>query len=373
LPEDTSLRIDAATHSQQPLLTVYTWPDLSVSNAILMKFDLSKVPSGAVVEEATLYLALIQSDTSEETYLVTAHKVLAGNVSIPNASGYSADGVAPWTPSLCCNGVPLAQADISPPYDSRTIDKAPGFKAWTLTTMAQEWLANPVANSGVLLNADMTTLRDRYRYFASAEHPDASLRPFLQIVFSAPDATPPAVAVTAPAGGATVSSTVPLVAAAGDNGGVAAVQFEVDGTPFGSALTAAPYVLDWNSKSVSDGEHTLAAVARDWAGNTARSAEVRVATRNGVLILPADDTSLNIDTTNYSRHAMLMTYTWPDNKAANAIVMKFDLSALPADGGQRGAASGAAKQRPRGGELRNPGSQSAGKESAHREGKRSHG
>src|SRR5205823_6323730 len=46
--------------------------------------------------------------------------------------------------------------------------------------------------------------------------------------------------------------------------------------------------------------------------------------------LAPQDTSININTTNYSTSTTLTTYTWPDNRVANAILMKFDLSSLPA-------------------------------------------
>ncbi len=47
--------------------------------------------------------------------------------------------------------------------------------------------------------------------------------------------------------------------------------------------------------------------------------------------LSPTDTSLNINTTNYSRDPRLYTYTYPANKVANAILMKFDLSQIPAN------------------------------------------
>ena len=186
------------------MLTTYTWPDAQVANAILMKFDLSTVPPGAVVEDAKLYLALVQSDTMPAaTYTVTAHKVVGANPVIAQATGYNADGVTAWTPNACCHdGVPLAQSDISLAYDTQAIDKAPGFKAWTITAMLQEWLADPSTNFGVLLNSDASKARDHYRFFASMEHPDSSLRPFLRVTFTigGGDTTPPVIAaVTATA------------------------------------------------------------------------------------------------------------------------------------------------------------------------------
>jgi glucose/arabinose dehydrogenase len=95
------------------------------------------------------------------------------------------------------------------------------------------------------------------------------------------DNVPPTVALTAPAGGTTVNDDVSLAASASDNVGVAGVQFLVDGTPTGSEDTSAPYGLSWDSRTVSNGQHTLTARARDAAGNTATSAPVNVTVSNG--------------------------------------------------------------------------------------------
>jgi chitinase len=81
------------------------------------------------------------------------------------------------------------------------------------------------------------------------------------------DTTPPSVALTAPASGATVSGTIPLSADATDNVGVAGVRFTVDGTTVGSEDTSSPYSVSWNTTQVADGSHTISAIARDAAGN----------------------------------------------------------------------------------------------------------
>ena len=49
-----------------------------------------------------------------------------------------------------------------------------------------------------------------------------------------------------------------------------------------------------------------------------------------VVISPSGDTFLNIDAVNDAREPTLNLYTWPDNKIANAIVMKFNLASIPA-------------------------------------------
>nr|CEL18799.1 Chitinase [Kibdelosporangium sp. MJ126-NF4]CTQ96348.1 Chitinase (EC 3.2.1.14) [Kibdelosporangium sp. MJ126-NF4] len=94
------------------------------------------------------------------------------------------------------------------------------------------------------------------------------------------DTTPPSVSVTAPTGGATVSGTVNLTANASDAGGIAGVQFKVDGVSVGTEDTVAPYASTWNSGSVPNGAHQITAVARDSGGNTATSAVVSVTVNN---------------------------------------------------------------------------------------------
>jgi len=90
------------------------------------------------------------------------------------------------------------------------------------------------------------------------------------------DTTPPAVSITGPANGATVAGTVTVSASATDNVGVVGVQFKLDGVNLGSEITKAPYTLAWITSTASQGKHTLTAVARDAAGNTATSSSVTV-------------------------------------------------------------------------------------------------
>jgi hypothetical protein len=86
-----------------------------------------------------------------------------------------------------------------------------------------------------------------------------------------PDTQLPAVSITSPANGATVSGTVSIAANASDNVAVAGVQFQVNGVNLGAEDATAPYTASWNSTLVANGNHTITAIARDTSGNQASS------------------------------------------------------------------------------------------------------
>src|SRR3954470_2884636 len=94
------------------------------------------------------------------------------------------------------------------------------------------------------------------------------------------DVAAPTVTLTAPLSAAIVAGSVLVGASAADNVGVAGVTFFDGGVPIGTEVLAAPFQTTWQTALVSDGAHTLSAVARDAAGNTGTSAFVAVTVRN---------------------------------------------------------------------------------------------
>ena len=95
-----------------------------------------------------------------------------------------------------------------------------------------------------------------------------------------PDTTPPTVSMSAPADGATVSGTVGVTAAVADNVGVAGVQYLLDNANLGTEGLTPPFTLQWNTTATAIGPHTLAAIARDFSGNTATSTNISVTVSN---------------------------------------------------------------------------------------------
>jgi len=89
----------------------------------------------------------------------------------------------------------------------------------------------------------------------------------------------PKVQVTAPTSNAVLSKTVTLAATATASAGMSKVTFQLDNKTTLASDASSPYSVSWNSATVSNGTHTVSAIAIDKLGHTAKSS-VTVTTRN---------------------------------------------------------------------------------------------
>ena len=87
------------------------------------------------------------------------------------------------------------------------------------------------------------------------------------------DGTQPSVGLTAPLQSSTVRGTVVVSANATDDSEIASVQFLVDSAAIGTDTTS-PYTVTWTTTGTTNGSHTVRAIAKDLAGNTAENSVV---------------------------------------------------------------------------------------------------
>jgi hypothetical protein len=97
----------------------------------------------------------------------------------------------------------------------------------------------------------------------------ASLAPPAASAQEVSDTTPPGVAVTSPRSGAVVPTGLVIRATASDDVAVASVRFFADGVEIATQGTPTAQSAVWDTTPIAEGAHTLTAVARDTAGNTA--------------------------------------------------------------------------------------------------------
>jgi len=198
-------------------------------------------------------------------------------------SGSPGDTTAPSAPGGLTATGGLGKVTLA--WSASSDDTAvTGYEVYRSTTQGfTPALANRIATPATPGYVD-TTAAGTYYYRVKATDAAGNLSsPSAEATGTATaDTTAPSVSMTAPSAGS-VSGTVTLKATAGDDVGVAGVQFLVDGVAFGSEDTSAPYEVQWPSTSVANGStHKLSARARDGANNTTTSGEVSVTVNNPV-------------------------------------------------------------------------------------------
>jgi hypothetical protein len=169
-----------------------------------------------------------------------------------------------WDPST--DNVGVARYVL---HRSATSGFVPSSATRIATVTATTYVDAPLAPGGYF-----------YRVIAEDEAGNASAASAQVAGTALADSTSPTVAVTAPAGGATVRGVVSVTASASDDVGVAGVQFRLDGADLDLEDTSAPYSINWDSTTVTGGAHTLSAVARDAAGNRQTATSVAVTVDN---------------------------------------------------------------------------------------------
>jgi hypothetical protein len=239
-----------------------------------------------------------------------------------NLSGIDSDYNAYcWTGGSGSNNVPAAEGahSLGKTYATRV---TPGFVnpditatgGWGYGGTSDFSLAagSPLVNAGVtgasIPAADMLgNARDAapdlgaYEYGASGPAPQ--------------DTAPPAVSMTSPTDGATVTGSTTLAASAVDVGsGVARVEFRVDGVLLDTD-TSAPFSATWDASAANAGTHTLSATAVDGSGNSAVSSV-------SVTVPTAQDTTAPSPVTGVSaaRGGSGVTLAWTNPPADFAVV-----------------------------------------------------
>jgi len=216
------------------------WNTTSASDGTHTLAAIARDAAGNVTTATAVTVTVDNAPPSAAISSPAANAMLGGAVTIAAAASDSS-GIAGV--QFAIDGVPLGAEDTSAPYSAVWDSAAVSDGPHSITAVARD-------------NAGKTTV--------SAAVP-------VRV-----DNTPPTVAITAPAGGTTVGDTITISATASDSSGIAGVQFMIDGAPLGAEDTSAPYSAVWDTAAVSDGLHSIAAVARDSAGKTTVSAAVSV-------------------------------------------------------------------------------------------------
>ncbi|HEY6504384.1 MAG TPA: Ig-like domain-containing protein [Chitinophagaceae bacterium] len=250
-----------------------SWNTTTVANGIYTLIARGRDAAGNTGTSAEV-IVTVNNDIEQPTITLTAPAAgtIAGTV---NVSADAADNIGVAGVQFLLNGANLGSEDLTFPYSVSWNTTTVIDGSYTLTARTRDAAGNVTTSSPVVVD----------------------------VLNNPPDVQFPTVSITSPAAG-DVLGTISVTADAGDNVGVAGVQFLIDGVNLGAEDISAPYSVNWSTTSTANGAHTLTARARDAAGNTTTSTAIIVNVSNDVevptvaITLPAAGIiagSINID------------------------------------------------------------------------------
>ncbi len=148
--------------------------------ASLIRFDISDVPSYARVYTATLYL-YVQSRTNVNSLPVSAHRLLRPWVDTEATWMIAATGDRWAFPGA--NGLTTDHAADA--FATTILDTTGVWTSWDVTNLAQDWVASPSQNFGIILKAGSGP-QVEYSLVAGHYLANTSLRPRLEMTLAVP-------------------------------------------------------------------------------------------------------------------------------------------------------------------------------------------
>ena len=260
-------KLDGANLGAEVTAAPYTvnWNTTLTANGAHSLTAVARDAAGNTTTSGAIAVTVNNVDATPPTVSITAPAggaTVAGAVAV-NAN--AADNIAVVGVQFKLDGVNLGAEDTASPYTVSWNTAGGSNGSHSLTAVARDGAGNTTTSAAVTVTVNN-------------------------------DLTAPSVAISAPANGATVSGgAVAVSASASDNVGVAGVQFLLDGANLGTEVTTAPYSVNWNTVLATNGSHTLAARARDAAGNTTTSASVTVTVSNISTGPPVVDVNVSKD------------------------------------------------------------------------------
>jgi hypothetical protein len=230
-----------------------SWNTTTVTNGA---YTLTSVARDAAGNQATSTAVSVTvtnavTDTAAPTISLSAPANGASISGMVTVSATAADNVGVVGVQFMLNGANLGAEDTTAPYSISWNTAAVSAGTYLLMGVARDAAGNQTTSAAVSVT-----------------------------VVNSEDTIPPAIWLSAPTTGLTMSGNIVVAAIASDNVAVAGVQFTANSTNLGEEDTVEPYSIFWDTTAVPDGVYTLTAVARDAAGNQTSSV-VTIIINNG--------------------------------------------------------------------------------------------
>jgi hypothetical protein len=221
-----------------------TWDTTQVPNGSHTLTAVARDTAGNLTTSAAVSVTISNATTTVSITAPSTGATVSGTTVAVSATASSTAGIAGV--QLKVDGINLGAEKTTAPYTVTWDTTQVPNGSHTLTTVARDTAGNLTISAAVSVTVSNATT----------------------------------VSITAPSSGSTVSRSVTILANASNTGGIAGVQFKVDGANLAAEKTTAPYSITWDTTQTANGSHLLTAVARDSAGNLTTSPAVTVTVSN---------------------------------------------------------------------------------------------
>ena len=279
-------KLDGINLNAEDVTSPYSisWNSTSTTNGSHTLTATARDAAGNTTTSSGVIVTVSNPDVTPPTVSVTFPtngSTVSGSFSV---SASASDNIGVVGVQFKLDGINLSAEDATSPYFITWNSATTTNGSHTLTATARDSAGNTTTSSGVTVTVNNA------------------------------DTTPPTVNMTAPSNGATVNGNlVSLSANASDNVGVLGVQFKVDGVNIIPEDTTSPYLLFWDSNTVTNGSHTITATARDAAGNVGTSSAVSVTVFNQAASLSVSTSGAAVVNSGTWLTGMVVSNTSPSN------------------------------------------------------------
>jgi regulation of enolase protein 1 (concanavalin A-like superfamily) len=175
---DTHLLQSPPDYNSGDAATMYIETINNKNVRAIMKFNLSTLPAGAVVVNATLLLNFWKSNKPNPV-IFNVHAVAMDWVEM-EATWNSASSTQPWIPGGNYNPFIFYRG---------TITDADGWQPVDVSRLVDLWLKGTIANYGLIMVPDNGDKTSELKYFSSSDEATPDLRPKLMVNYTLPSLT----------------------------------------------------------------------------------------------------------------------------------------------------------------------------------------
>jgi len=290
------------------------------NNSVLLQFDLSNIPSNAIITTATvtLYREAGADNGAENISVYSLTRAWDEGAGVGQQSG---DG-ATWSNATNTTLWTTAGGDYASTEIARVSVTTDGYYTWTITSLVQGWVNGTWSNYGMIFASSVDG--DDQNTFTSGDDTVAAQRPQFNVSYTT------ALNITfvspTPDNGATLNQSWVYVNASLTNGNASAAKLEFNGTNYTMSNASATPSNRWyyNKTDLPSGTYTYKVYANDSGTNVFDVSETRTVTLNTDQT-PPTVTIINPANTTYNTKSNLpLNYAATDNVAVDKCWVSYD-------------------------------------------------